>query len=140
MGGKNAMNKCGESEARFLLECFKRGWQVAKPFHHAQGYDFVVRRTGLRLWETVQVKTVYLAYDKRRGRNKPAKTISLRRANEKGDRGSYKDGDFDLLYATDGIDSWLIPWIIMEGYHSNLTIESEKYVPFKINEETCFNF
>ena len=38
----NTMAIAAQSEAKFIVKAFENGWEVAKPFHHSQGYDFVM--------------------------------------------------------------------------------------------------
>lgn len=123
------MEVAAQSEAKFIVTAFEHGWEVSKPFHHAQGYDFVVRRSLAQGWETVQVKT---AYDSTVGRKKlPARAISLRRCNEKGSR-PYQEGEFDLLFAVDGNSFWLIPYSEVADIRSQITISGEKYKHFRL--------
>jgi len=127
MAGKT-MDKGAISEARFIMEAFKMGWEVAKPFHHSQGYDFVIREKPGFPWETIQVKTAYWDTN---GRGKRIKAVSLRRCNEKGSR-PYKDGDFCWLFVVDENQCWCIPWSDIKEIKSCICIKSPKYDIFKI--------
>jgi hypothetical protein len=118
------MDKCMEAESAFVMFAVKQRWEVAKPIHHAQGYDYVIRRNGLS-WETVQVKA---AYPGRSGTRKPTREVSLRRCNEKGSH-PYADGDFDLLFVYDGMNyCWLFPWDYVSGTKSSLTLGNSEYI------------
>jgi len=125
----HTMSKAARSEAMFIMVASEEEWEIAKPFHHSQGYDFVIRRSKSRIWETVQVKSAFAGY---RGRKKlPARAISLRRCNEKGSR-PYLAGEYDLLFAVDGDSCWLISWAIIESIRSQILIDSTKYSRFQI--------
>jgi len=121
----NKMQRASLAEAKFIGVAFAHLWEVAKPFHHAQGYDFVIRRPG-EPWSTVQVKHAYAGRD---GRRRPTREVSLRRCNEKGSR-PYRDGEFDWLFVVDGDQCWLIPWLAIREIRSNITIGSTKYMSF----------
>jgi len=121
------MQKAGQSEAAFLVAAFQRGFEISKPLHHAQAYDFVIRRPGHRDWETVQVKT---AYQGKTGAGMPTREVSLRRCNEKGSR-PYEDGDFDLLFVVDGKAAWLLPWSVISERRSCVVIGSKRYAAFR---------
>jgi radical SAM superfamily enzyme YgiQ (UPF0313 family) len=99
------MDKAGQSEARFIVKAFEKGWEIAKPFHHAQSYDFVIRRNGE--WQTVQVKSAYKIKDIRSKKGVTYhKVIDLRRRKWK----PYEKGDFDLLAVVWKECVWLIKW------------------------------
>ena len=122
----NTMDKAGQSEARFITKAFEKGWEITKPFHHAQSYDFVIRKNGK--WQTVQVKSAYEGKD-RYGRYH--KVVNIRRSNEKGSR-PYKVGDFDLLAVIYQERIWLIGWKEIRKIRSNIRIEQNKYDKFLI--------
>lgn len=107
------------SEAIFIVHAFRQNWEIAKPFHHAQAYDFVVKMPG-RGWETVQVKTVYL--DKQ-GNGKQVRAVGVRRRMGV----HYIDGDYDWLFAASDSDCWLIPWQDIRTKRSVLILDSTKY-------------
>jgi hypothetical protein len=109
----------GKSEAQFVVEAFRRGWEVAKPFHHAQSYDFVVRIPG-RQWETVQVKTVYL--DKQ-GNGTKVPTVGVRRSLGR----QYGEGSFDWLFACSDDKCWLIPFEVVKEKKSQISLASAAY-------------
>ena len=115
----NTEEKAGMAEAAFISFAFRHGWEIAKPFSHAQGYDFIIRHHYSAGWQTVQVKAAYLGRD---GRRKPCRVASLRRCNEKGSR-PYVEGDFDLLFVWDGdANLWLIPWSQVAEVRSSITL------------------
>ena len=119
----NTMNKGSQTEAKFLAVCFERNWQVAIPFHHCQGYDYVFRFPGNFKWFTVQVKTPYL--------DKGKLIVSLRRSNEKGNR-PYETGDFDYLFASHQNKNWLIPWAELFDKKSCIVLGGGKYFDYEI--------
>ena len=123
MAGKT-MDKCGESEAWFTLVCFRKGWEICKPMHHAQPYDFVIRRESI--WETIQVKSVFYSNDRY---GKKHKIVSIVRCNEKGSK-PYKEGDYDWLVAVSDEKIWMIPWGYIKEIKSNFRIDREKYEQF----------
>jgi len=100
-----------ESEARFVLEAFQRGWEVCKPFSHSEPYDFLVRRERGRHWETVQVKTAFPV--------KSRMQVKLLRG-----RSGYRIGDFDLLFVVAGRDCYLIPWSAVQHIRCNFSVET----------------
>ena len=100
-----------ESEARFVLEAFRRGWEVCKPFSHSEPYDFLVRRDRQAAWETVQVKTAFPV----KGRMQ----VKFKRFAR-----SYRIGDFDLLFVAAGGDSYLIPWSAVQHIRCNFSVET----------------
>lgn len=118
--GKENAPRCGaHSEAMFLVECLRRGWEVAKPLSDIYHYDFVIRRPGAT-WESVQVKTAYLDQC---GSGTPRLVVSVRkRVGGKGR--AYDVGDFDLLVAVDPDTGkvWVIPFICIVGLASNLSL------------------
>jgi hypothetical protein len=118
-----------ESEARFLVECLRRHWDVTKPFGHIHYYDFVIRLIS-HTWDTVQVKTAYIEYS-RAGSKKLL--IPLRRRNESR-QVRYTEDDFDLMCAidlpTDRI--WLIPFGCLRYQNSNYSLRCA--APFLLGE------
>ena len=98
------MDRAGQSEARFIVKAFEKGWEIAKPFHHAQSYDFVIRKD--EKWQTVQVKSAHEVKDKRRPKGIIYKVVDLRRKGIK----FYKEGDFDLLAVVFEECVWFIKW------------------------------
>jgi len=120
-------DKGGMSEAIFICESFKRGWEVAKPFNHQQGYDFVIRRNSKEGWKTVQVKTIY----SERG----SSMITFRRS-QGGTSGRklipYKAGDFDFICAIGDSEIYLIPWDVLIGKKSCVSVGSKKYKDFSL--------
>ena len=130
----HTMDKAVASEAAFIMYAAKSGWEVAKPIHHSNGYDFVVRMSGPEHgWSTVQVKT---AYSDRTGRRQPTRAVSLRRCNEKGSR-PYHPFEFNWLFVVDDKECWFIPWaqIEEEGIRSTLTVSSKKWAVFKVKSD-----
>jgi len=124
MSGKT-MDKCMEAESAFVMFAVKRRWEVAKPIHHAQGHDYIIRRDNSLPWETVQVKA---AYGGRNGGRKPTREVSIRRCNEKGSR-PYESGDFDLLFVYDGVNCcWMFPWDYVRKVKSSLTLGDSDHV------------
>ena len=90
-----------QSEARFMLEALRRGWELCKPFHHENSYDFLIKRPGQGKWETVQVKTASPRYVS-------SFVVDIRVPSS---RQAYKDGDADLLFAVHpGGQCWMVPW------------------------------
>lgn len=98
-----------QSEARFILEVFKRRWELCKPFHDAQGYDFLIRRTGRRRWESVQVKTCRV-----REMVKTCQLVAdLRNPTT---CKPYPPGVYDWLFTVlPGGPCWLIPYETIRG-------------------------
>jgi hypothetical protein len=126
MGG-NKMARAGISEARFIIKALENGWEIAKPIHHAQGYDYVMRTFGGR-WLTVQVKT---AFQGKQGRNHdtPCLIVSLRRCNEKGAR-PYCEGEFDYLFVVFEDRNWMVPWEEISEIRNSITISSPRFDKF----------
>jgi len=121
----NTMDLATAAESAFVMWAVGQGFEVSRPIHHAQGYDFVIRRKGYGYWETVQCKA---AYNGKTGRRKPCRVVSLRRCNEKGNR-PYIEGDFDWLFVWDGMEyMWFMPWSEVKNIKSNLTIANAEKV------------
>lgn len=103
--------RVGEAcEARFQLECVKRGWEIAKPFGHLHHYDFVIRRDMQLPWETTQVKAASMdGSNKAKGYNE--RLVTPLRFSRSGRGHRYAEDAFDLLASvhleTDRV--WLIP-------------------------------
>jgi hypothetical protein len=108
----------GKAEAIFIGIAFDKGWEIAKPFHHANNFDYVIRMPG-KIWQTVQVKSAYL--DKRN--NRSYWTTNLRRSL--GQR--YLSNAFDWLFTTDGKRFWLIPWEVIREHKSAIVVDSSKF-------------
>ena len=121
----NTMDLATAAESAFVMWAVGQGFEVSRPIHHAQGYDFVIRRKEYGYWETVQCKA---AYNGQTGRRKPCRVVSLRRCNEKGNR-PYIEGDFDWLFVWDGMEyMWFMPWSEVKDIKSNLTISNAEKV------------
>lgn len=118
------MNKSGQSEALFIVKAFEKGWEIAKPFHHAQPYDFVIKKN--EKWQTVQVKSAYQEKDSRGNRYR----IIVRLGKTKG-RGKtpYQVGDFDLLVIVYEKRIWLMDWKEMSHISSKMVM-GHKYDKF----------
>ena len=106
------------------MVAFDMGWELAKPFHSANSYDYVVRMQG-RQWETVQVKSAYL--DDRENR-KPYWATNIRRAEGR----QYSRDAFDWLFTTDGENKWLIPWNEINNHRSSISINNSKFDTYKL--------
>jgi len=119
------MERAGISEANLIIYALKNGWEVAKPIHHSQSYDFVVKINGL--WKTVQVKSGFWG----KSGIKPCHMVNLRRCDARGAK-NYKDGDFDFLFIFVDEKCWLIPWKEIKNIRSGLYIGSSKYDKFRI--------
>jgi len=104
-----SMNTAGQSEALFIVKAFEKGWEIAQPFHHAQPYDFIIRKDSK--WQTVQVKTAY--FDQKKHKLE----VRLQRNN-----GSYQAGDFDLLAIIYKERMWLIDWESIKHIGSKIMI------------------
>lgn len=114
-----------KAESAFVMYAAAKEWEVARLIHHANGYDYIIRRTPQSKWETVQVKAAYQGKD---GRKRPTREVSMRRCNEKGSR-PYKDGEFDMLFVWDGMASmWLLPWDEVKEHRSTLTLGNSDHV------------
>ena len=109
-------------EARFQMEAMRRGWMIAKPFGHAQHFDFVIKRHDLP-WESVQVKSA-VRWKVRETETAAPLAINLRRRTSSGTRSLYRSGDFDLFAAvhlpSDRI--WLIPFACTKGNRANFPL------------------
>lgn len=109
-------------EARFQMEAMRRGWKIAKPFGHAQAFDFVLKRHDLP-WETVQVKSA-TRWKARGSDDAAALAIHLRRRTSSSAPRLYETGDVDLFAAvhlpTNRV--WLIPFACTRGYAANFTL------------------
>jgi hypothetical protein len=124
MAGRT-MDTSMKAEAAFIMYAVSKGWEVSKPIHHAQSYDFVIRKPECAIWETVQVKAAYQGKD---GRGRATREVSLRRCNEKGSR-PYSDGDFDWLFVWDGFGSlWFLPWGVVKKTRSTITLGNSDHV------------
>ena len=108
------------SEARFIYEAERKGWEVCQPFSGRRAYDFLVRRAPHLSWQTVQVKTA----GNNCGKNqKPSLQVQILRGTQKR---RYKDGDFDLLFVASENICWLIPWVEIR-MHTKLSLQGDKY-------------
>ncbi|MEN6537949.1 MAG: group I intron-associated PD-(D/E)XK endonuclease [Bryobacteraceae bacterium] len=123
MAGRT-MDVATQAESAFVMWAVSKQYEVARPIHHAQGYDFVVRRSITFPWETVQVKA---AYQGNNGRGKVTREVSLRRCNEKGSRPYI--GEFDYLFVWDGMSAmWLFPWVKVKHLKSSLCLGDADHV------------
>lgn len=113
-----------KSEAIFTVTAFDKGWEVAKPYHHSQSYDFCIRRSSGHSWETVQVKTAY-----------PLKTggmqVALKRERSTG-AVSYEKGDFDWLFVVSNEDLYLIPYAAVSHIKKNFRISGTAYEGYRL--------
>jgi hypothetical protein len=121
-GGKHAPANGDASEALFVFQAYKRGWELAKPFGHANPFDFVMRQPGGK-WASVQVKTVYV--DKQ-GDGKRIRCVSVRRSLGR----VYVEGDIDYLFAASEADCWLIPWAAMAHKKSMISLDSAGWAQY----------
>ena len=95
-----------------------RGWQIAKPFGHAQTYDFVCKFKDA--WETVQVKTAF--------EEKGGLVVGVRRSRGR----KYESGQMDWLFVVHAPDYWLIPWAALSGFSSQICVGAEKWRQYKL--------
>jgi len=117
-----------KAELIFELISIEKRWQIAKALNPIAPYDYLIYLDDQ--WRTVQVKTIY----NRRTKNGYEKIGRLyhgsKRSNYTPER-RYKEGDFDLLFTTDGNQHWLIPYYLINNMWT-LTLDSPKYIGFEI--------
>ena len=114
------------SEARFVLEALKRGWETCKPVHYNKApYDFLLRKAPHLPWVSVQVKTAGYEFDKKSNRYN-LKVKFMRTGTHPGSKRRYEKGDFDWLFVVTEKWCWLIPWKEIETL-SKLSLQGRKY-------------
>lgn len=118
-----SLDKGALSEARFIFEATKRGWEVCQPFHQRNAYDFLIRLAPHLSWQSVQVKTAGF----NPGHNGKARVqVQVLRGSRKR---SYVKGDFDLLFVAHEEKCWLIPWEAIEDV-TRVSLQGDKYSPW----------
>jgi len=99
------------------------GWEVCKPFNHANPYDFLIRASPSQPWQSVQVKTAFPCDEGLR--------VNLTKKRN-GHSTRYHKGEFDFLFVVYQELCWFIPWEFVEHAATQIRITGRKYEQWRL--------